>query len=425
MVKGKAMGIFQRFRHSEYARHSTLLMAGTIISMLLQTLSFAWLGRWYSDEYMGLYQYFATAYSILLIPATGRYELAVMLPKADSDGLLLALLSGGCSILFAFLAGLFLLIVQVAGVSLGWVSFLPLGIAVLGVYYSCNYWLNRNRRYRALAVCRVIQGILFVFFNVAFAFFLPNRRYGLILGFIAAQSGAAALLFFVTLRDILRLRRSLSRRRLLELALEYRNFPRLSAPSGIVNTLAVQLPVLLLSALAGDAAVGQYSMMNKVLGAPISVISEAIRDVFRQKASREYAEKGECEATFRSTFKTLALAAVPPFLLLMLLAFPVFRALFGNAWDMAASFILMMSPFYYVRFVVSPLTYLTYIAGKQRFDMLWQMGFCAASLAAFLLGRAVSEGPYWMMLFYGIAQAVCYGVSYRYTRKLSRGGGKP
>ena len=68
------MGLFSRLRTSEYARHSAILMTGTVISMLLQTVSFVWLGNYYNDTAMGLYQYLNTAYSILLIAATGRYE---------------------------------------------------------------------------------------------------------------------------------------------------------------------------------------------------------------------------------------------------------------------------------------------------------------------------------------------------------------
>ena len=59
------MGLFSRLRTSEYARHSAILMTGTVISMLLQTVSFAWLGNYYNEMAMGLYQYLNTAYSIL------------------------------------------------------------------------------------------------------------------------------------------------------------------------------------------------------------------------------------------------------------------------------------------------------------------------------------------------------------------------
>lgn len=416
------MGILSRFKRSEYARHSTILMVGTVISMLLQTVSFAWLGNYYDDTAMGLYQYLNTAYSILLIAATGRYELSVMLPEKDNDGYLLAFLSAGLSLIFAAVLEAGVLFSQfVLQTAPGWVQFLPATLAVLGIYYSCNYWLNRQKCYVKLAVNRILQGVLFVFFNVSYAFILPDRRYGLILGYLSAQAAVMLILLVYMVLDYRKHHIHLSFSRIRELAVQYVKFPKFSVPSGIINNFAVHLPVFLLGAFAGSGVVGQYTMMNKVLGAPITVISEAIRDVFRQRASRDYAQKGECRAVYHATGKTLAAAAILPFVLLMLGAVPAFHALFGDKWLMAAYFVVMMSPFYYVKFVVSPLTFMAYIAGRQEFDMKWQIAFCLCSAISFAGGYFIWHNPYMMMLCFGAAQTVLYLYSFFYTRRLSCG----
>lgn len=396
-------------------------MLGTVLSMALQTLSFLWLGRLYPAEVMGVYEYFSTGYSILLIVATGRYELAIMLPKEENDGFLLVLLSAGLSLLFSLGMGVVFCIAAWLGAKLDWAAYLPLCLAVLGVYYSCNYWLNRRKDYWKLAVNRVLQGLLMFGFNLLFAYFLPDKRYGMIFGYILSQALVMAVLVFYLVRDYRRLDLRISFLRIKELAREYLNFPKMSCLSGVVNNLAVRLPTILLGVFAGEAVVGQYGMMNKILGAPITAISEAIRDVFRQKASREYAHRGECEATYRSTFRTLALVAVLPFLLIMLGGKPVLELVYGRKWEMAGTFILLMSPFYYVKFVVSPLTFMTYIAGKQGFDMKWQIAFCAASASAFGLGYLLTGESYGMMLCFGLAQTLLYGVSFAYTHRLSKG----
>ena len=258
------MGLFSRLRTSEYARHSAILMTGTVISMLLQTVSFAWLGNYYNDMAMGLYQYLNTAYSILLIAATGRYELSVMLPEVDCDGYLLALLSAGMSVLFSCLLEAVVLIAQfVFGVNPDWFAFLPATLAVLGVYYSCNYWLNRQKCYVKLAVNRVLQGVLFVFFNISYALVLPDRRYGLILGYLSAQIVVMLILAVYMALDYRKYRIRFSFARLHELAVDYAKFPKYSVPAGIVNNLAMHLPVFLLGVLSGSGVVGQYTMMNK------------------------------------------------------------------------------------------------------------------------------------------------------------------
>lgn len=415
------MSFFSRFNKSEYARHSLILMGGTIFSMVLQTISVAWLGIYYTDEMWAVYEYFCTAYSIFLLVATGRYELAVMLPKDDNDGYMVMILAGGLSIGVSTLGGIGLWAVSLFGVNLDWVFYLPVTLAVLGIYYSCNYWLNRQKRYIRLAVNRVTQGVLFVVFNLGYAFVLPDRRFGLILGYLTAQIIVTLLLVFTVVKDYKRLQIKVSFNRIKELSIEYINFPKVSCISGIVNNLAVRLPVLLLGFFAGDAAVGQYSMMNRILGAPITVISEAIRDVFRQKASREYAANGECRKTFNTTLRTLALAAAIPFLVIFFGALPVLRLLFGSLWDTAGYFIMLMTPFYYIKFVISPLTFMTYIASRQGYDLRWQICLSIASVIGFGTGFLIGKNPYIMLLCYGIAQSILYFVYLRFSSRLSKG----
>ncbi|MFZ2538107.1 MAG: lipopolysaccharide biosynthesis protein [Oscillospiraceae bacterium] len=415
------MSILNKFKKSEYAKNSTILMAGTVISMVLQTLSVFWLGKFYADDMWGIYEYFCTAYSIFLIVATGRYELAIMLPKEDSDGFMIALLSAGLSVAFSIVASIILFILYLFGIELGWIIFLPLTLAILGVYYSCNYWLNRKKRYINLAINRVIQGVLFVVFNLGYAFILSDIRYGLILGYISAQGIVMVMLIVSMIVDYKKKKFKLSFKRIKELAKEYINFPKISSISGVINNVAVRLPVLLLGLFAGNAVVGQYAMMSRILGAPITVISEAIRDVFRQKASKEYALNRECCGTFMGTFKSLALIAIVPFILIMLGAKPVLNILFGDLWNMAAYFIILMAPFYYVKFIVSPLTFMTYIARRQSYDMKWQIVLCVSSTVAFYLGYILTKNPYVMLLLYGIVQTILYTVSFNYTKKLAKG----
>lgn len=412
--------IFSKFKKSEYAKNSTILMAGTVISMVLQIVSVAWLGKFYSDEVWGIYEYFCTAYSILLIAATGRYELAIMLPKDDNDAFSVMTVSAVLSAAFSAVMTVLLLIASaIFSIELSWVAFLPLVLSILGVYYSANYWLNRNKYYVKLAINRVMQGVLFVTFNLLYAFILPDRKYGLILGYITAQLIVTIVLLIYIVIDYKKFNIKLSFSSCIRLIKEYKNFPKISVLSGIINNIATRLPVFLLGALSGSAVVGQYAMMNRILGAPITVISEAIRDVFRQKASKEYAIDGECEHTYKTTFKTLALTAIIPFIIIMVGAKPMLTALFGNLWDMAGNFIIIMTPFYYIKFIVSPLTYMTYIAGKQGFDMRWQILLCVSSAVAFYTGYFISHNPHIMLLFYGIALAIMYVISYSYTKKLA------
>lgn len=415
------MSILSRFKKSEYAKHSAILMGGTVASMLMKTLTGLVMADLLGDALFGEYSLYSATYSILLIPATCRYELAVMLPKNDSDGFLVSMLSSCLAIIFSVVLTAILLLAQLFVHISMWLWFMPITLAVLGVYYSVNYWLNRKKNYIKLAVNRVLQGIMYLVCSFACYHIEPLRQYSLIMGYLLSQTFVMIILIIYAVRDYRRYRIVFSFSRIKELALEYINFPKLSTVSGIINNLAVKLPIYLLKIFEGSSAAGQYGLMESVLAAPISLISEAIRDVFRQKASHDYNQNGECSSVYKTTFKTLALSAIIPFALIMIGGIPVLNLLYGEMYRMAGVFILIMTPFYYIRFIVSPLTFMTYIANRQGFDMKWQMLFCVASLVGFFVGYAISQSVYVMLVMYGITTSVMYAFNYRYTRRLSKG----
>ncbi len=417
------MKTLSRFKKSEYAKHSTILMTGTVVSMVLKALTTFWLAKYLGSALIGVYTLYCATYSILLVVATGRYELAIMLPKDDNDGFLLTMLSMGLSFAFSVIAMVsFVLYGWIFKINLDWILFLPLTLAILGVYYSANYWLNRKKCYIKLALNRIIQGVLFLAFSLMFYYIPSTRHFSLILGYIFSQGTVMIILIIYVVMDFKKYNFKVSFIRTKQLAKEYVNFPKLSVISGVVNNLSVKLPVFLLTFLVSDEIVGQYGMMESILAAPIAIISEAIRDVFRQKASRDYADDHECYYTYKTTFKMLALTAIIPFLLIMIGGKPIINTAYSSLkYDMAGNFIILMAPFYYIKFVVSPLTFMTYIASKQSFDLKWQFMLCISSAVAFFVGYLLTHNVYIMLLLYGIALAAMYMISFYYTRKLAKG----
>lgn len=397
-------------------------MTGTVISMVLKAITGVILANYLGDALFGVFTVYSATYSILLIVATARYELAIMLPKEDNDGFHLMLLSSGLSVIFSFVLSIGMMLYQwIFSAELGWFGFMPITLAILGLYYSINYWLNRKKQYTKLSINRILQGVLFFGYSFLFYFIEPLRTNSLILGYIFSQATVLVLLIVYAIADYKKYEIHISWIRIKELAIENINFPKLSVASGVINNLAVKLPVFLLRIFCGEGVVGQYGMMENILAAPIAIISEAIRDVFRQKASKDYADDHECYHTYKTTFKTLAFAAIVPFALIMFAGKPILSFFCQDKYLMAGTFILIMAPFYYIKFVVSPLTFMTYIANKQAFDMKWQIAFCITSAGGFYLGYLIFGNPYGMLLLYGIALAIMYGVSFYYTRKLAKG----
>lgn len=78
---------------SEFSRNVLTLMTGTTISQALPIAVAPILTRIYSPEDFGLFAFYFAIVSILAVLATGRYELAIALPKKRDDAYQIVILS--------------------------------------------------------------------------------------------------------------------------------------------------------------------------------------------------------------------------------------------------------------------------------------------------------------------------------------------
>ncbi len=419
---------------NDYAKNASTLMIGTTLGMLITLVASPWLSRHYSNEAFGALQLYQSTYSILIIIATLRYEYAIMLPKAEKDAFSVLLCSLTSTAIFSVLCGLFVSAVFGLRISLfglnefRWLLYMPVTVLVLGIYYSCNYWLNRRKRYVNLAVNRIVQNGLTVVFSVLFSSRYWDVEDGMILAYLLSMVVGTVLFLVYVLMDFVRLHIHLSFREISAMFKRYRRFPLNTMPTGLINTVAVQVPVFILQRYFGEGVVGQYYMMNRVLGTPITVVGQAIADVFRQKASATYAQKGECYQVYKSTAKALALLAIVPFGLLAVFATPLFRFVLGDGWEMAGVFVTLLTPFYYIRLIVSPLTFMSIVAEKQRFELLWQSSLFVLTSLAMLVScqlfppvSGFNLSAYFAMSAYGLVYMLMYGYHFTYTRRLAKG----
>ena len=143
---------------SEFNRNVLTLMTGTTIAQAIPIAISPILTRIYTPEDFGMFALYMSIASIIAIVATGRYELAIMLPKKDEDAINIVALSIIISFFVSFISLLIVFIfnTQITNI-LGnpeisiWLYFIPLTVLLTGIYQSFNYWSNRKKQYKRLA----------------------------------------------------------------------------------------------------------------------------------------------------------------------------------------------------------------------------------------------------------------------------------
>jgi len=374
------------------ARHVLTLLTGTGLAQAIALAASPLLSRLFAPEDFGVFALFQSVVAVLAILATGRYELAVVLPASDDDAwqlLLLALsIAFGTTLLSLALvafAGRWLA-AEAGQASLApWLYLLPLSVALTALVNTLGCWANRRRQYAQLAGNRVVQsagGTAATLGLGAAGWAAP----GLLLGGAIGQGIAAALLAWQARGD----RRPLHRRRLLALARGYRNFPRLNLPHALLDALQASALLAVLGVAFGSQVLGWYAFALRIARTPLAMLGASVGQVFQQRAAQVWNEGGDLAALARRTTAKLALIAAP-FAVLLLFAPPLFAWAFGADWREAGVQARILAPWMLLNFLTSPLSQLPLVVGRQG----QALGFGIAYQVSMLLPCALAWAWRW------------------------------
>jgi O-antigen/teichoic acid export membrane protein len=371
-------------------RHVLTLLTGTGLAQLIALAASPLLSRLFAPEDFGVFALFQSVVALLAILATGRYELAIVLPESDDDGWQLLLLALAIT---AGVTGLSLLVVALGGgwiaqasghASLApWLYLLPLSVALTAVVNTLGCWSNRRRQYTQLAGNRVVQSAGGVAATVglgAAGWAAP----GLLLGGALGQSIAAALLGWQARGDA----RPVDRPRARALAQQYLNFPRINLPHALLDALQASALLAVMGAAFGSQVLGWYAFALRIARTPLAMLGASIGQVFQQRAAQLWNEGGDLAGLARSTSSKLALFALP-FVALMLFAPDLFAWAFGAEWREAGAQARLLTPWMVLSFLTSPLSQLPLVVGQQGWALAFGVAYQVSMLLPYVLAWAL------------------------------------
>ncbi len=404
------------------------VLTGTTIAQAIPIVASPVLSRIYTPNDFGVYALFISITTIIAVLVTGRYELAIMLPEKDGESVNVLALS---IIISAIVCLATLLIVSLLNNQLtnilgnpqisDWLYLVPLTAFLIGVYQTFSYWQNRKRRFKNLSLNRVVQSSVSVGSNLGLGLFHFGAS-GLIVGNVLARFVTTAFMGWNIWTEDKATVSAIRRDRITHYLVKYKDFPRYSGPADFINAVSNQAPVVLLGIFFGSIIVGNYSFTLSVLAAPISLISASVFEVFKERAASDFREHGNCRDIYVKTFKVLFYAPLIPFVIFFFVAPELFAFVFGAKWRLAGDYARILSVMYFLRLSASPLSYVFYIAGKQAYDLVWQIVLFVLAVCSILIGgylKSVETGLVCFSLCYSGMYIIYLLTSYR----LSKGSG--
>jgi len=431
MIMRTVRGRFSRFLpQSNFARSVLTLMTGTGLAQLLPIALSPILTRLYTPQEFGVFALYGSICAILAVLVTGKYELAIVVPRHDSEAINLVAVTIVSSLAVSLILLGVVLVWDQSIVSLlghpeiqSWLYLVPFATLILGCYYALNFWANRRSRYKHMAISRVLQSGGSSAIQLA-AGMSRGGMLGLIVGQMLGQLLSTLYLARSLPRDERGLFWRISLKRMSCVARRHIGYPKFMVPGQAMSVGATEMPLLLLTVFFGAGVAGFYSLAQRVMAAPLSLVANAIGDVYRQRAAGQYASQGKCLDIFLGSFKRLVMFAILPMLPVALFGPWLFAFVFGDTWRAAGEIASLLSVLVFFQTLSSPLSSTVLLAGWLRLDTFWQFArLCAAGLVFYVCGQ-MGVG-YQVAIIAHVCVFSCLYMIHSYFQYLAARGGLP
>ena len=351
-----------------------------------------WITRLYTPTQYGIFGFFLSIALVAGVLSNFRYAQAIQVTKETEDAEYLLIFCQLSALFFSvivllFLAGIYEHLTDLLSIiNLDFYIFLlPVTIFLSGLTEANSVWLNRNRDFKSLATSRIITSLVAILGSLLWAYYIDGSFRGLLVSYVLAQSIGVVFLYLKS-HKFKKLDKYFTIPKIKSLLKTHKKFPIYSLPADLILVFTNQLPVFMLSRFAGHSEVGYFNMSNRILGLPTIFVSNSVGEVFKQRATEDYHKTGSCRSIFIKTFVSLLLIGIIPFTLIFLFGPQLFAFVLGSQWEIAGEYSRIFSIMFFLRFVNTPLSYVTYITNKQQYHTVGVIVYSVLTAFIFFFG---------------------------------------
>ena len=350
------------------------LLSSKIASQAISFITAPIIARIFLPEHFGTVQLFSSISGVIVVISCLRYELSIPLGRDKNEviaSFVISIISALAIALLSFVAVLILkakVAVWLKSPELeAFLWFLPLTVLLGGIGNAIRYYASRSGKFGAMAWADFgsIAGNMLL--TILFGLIFGASAMFLFIGQITGMVLSILILFIFLSREFLSEAKTvnLSLRDIWEVAKYHKKFPIYSTWSGLFNSTSMQLPPIILGAYFSTTVVGYYSLGQRFVGLPMSLLGGSIAQVFFPSAAKEYNETGKLTNIVNSTFKRLVQIGIFPFMILGFFGGPLFGFVFGNNWVEAGVYAQILSIYVLFQFISSPLSTVFSIYNRQ------------------------------------------------------------
>ena len=375
---------------SDFIKNIFTLFSGAAIAQLITLIAIPILTRIYTPEDFGFIAIYLSIANIVATISTGRYELAIMLPKTKENAL-------------AIIKGTFRIILIVTLITLAaililksfdnkisdfiqpfYFYFLPISIFIVGLTNVFTQWFTRQKEFKLQAKTKIVKSGSSSIVNISLGFLFNIKSLGLFIGHIVGQGLQLLIFTFRFLKDEKESLKNIDRNTIKAQLKENRNFPYYSAPMGFLNAISVDILIYVLNLFYTTSLVGLYTNATKVINYPLSLISQSFTSVFYQKISET---DKKIKLYLISYFVNLIIAsiAMTP---IIFWGEEIFVFVLGKDWEIAGSIAKYLAPLTIASFAMRSVSNIFSLTRKNGILLIWQIIYLIVILVVIFISKS-------------------------------------
>jgi len=356
---------------SEFSRNVLTLMTGTTIAQAIPIAISPILTRIYTPEDFGVFALYIGIANFLAVIATGRYEMAIVLPEKESEAVNIFAFSLLITFTLTILTFIIIFLFQETILSIlnaqkvgDLILLLPLSVFLAGMIQSFSYWANRKEYFETMSLSQISQSATIGIFQLTMGYLKIGS--GLIIGNIVGRVVNLIVLMKKIIENDKEIINDIDKKTMITQMKIYKDFPLVNSLHAFSDILRVSGSVMLISSFFGSTVLGLYALSIRVLQVPIGIIGSALGNVLYQKFSTIHNEKRKLLPYVIKIEIYLLLIAIPSFGILYYIAPELFSFMFGEKWRVAGEYTQILIPYLFMNFLVSPISNLPLILDRQK-----------------------------------------------------------
>lgn len=376
---------------SSGVRNFAKLFSANVVAQAIGLLVYPILTRIYSPEDFGLLNLFLSIGGVLVVLSVADYYYAIVLPKEEKDAVAVTHVSCFMLLLTTAIVTLSVFFSQPISqlfhlpqlVRYYWL--MPIYVLVMGAWNILNYWYIRQKHFGRISTYQMSQSLLSAGGKIGLGY-AGMLQGGMILASVLAPLFSLLTNILWGMRKVLPPLGNLSWSDIRMQFREYRNFPCFVLPRSVINVLASQLPILLLTPFFGSKCIGLLGMALLLGYTPIGTITRALYQVLYQHTTEcVHAVKKIGDLFWR--FVGWGSAVIVPIFIAIGIVLPDLSAwLLGEEWRVVGNYIRWMLPWLYFTLLTGSTCYLSDVFMQQKKGLLFEILLAVCRVAGLCIG---------------------------------------